>query len=82
MFVGFAAETENLIAHAETKLRAKGLDYILANDVSRKDIGFDVDDNQVTIIAADGTRMEWPRMSKTRLANRLIKLILVDKNLE
>ncbi|MGI6087759.1 MAG: phosphopantothenoylcysteine decarboxylase [Kiritimatiellia bacterium] len=75
LFVGFAAETENLSAGACDKLRRKGLDLILANDVSRSDIGFDVPDNQVTLFTADGRREDWPRMRKTALALRLVRLL-------
>lgn len=75
LFVGFAAETENLLAGARSKLRKKGLDFILANDVSRPDIGFDADDNQVTLLSADGQCDEWPRLRKTRLAARLLRVI-------
>ncbi len=75
LFIGFAAETENLLAGARKKLRRKGLDLILANDVSRPDIGFDAADNQVTLLAADGRRADWPRLRKTSLACRLIQAI-------
>ncbi len=75
LFVGFAAETENLLAGARDKLRRKGLDLILANDVSRPGIGFDAQDNQVALLAADGRRADWPRMRKTVLAFRLVRAI-------
>ncbi len=75
LFVGFAAETESLLAGARDKLRRKGLDLILANDVSRADIGFDAPDNQVTLLAGDGRRADWPRLRKTSLAFRLVRAI-------
>ena len=52
--VGFAAETENLIANAQKKLITKKLDLIVANDVSNQEIGFDSDNNEVTILFKDG----------------------------
>ena len=48
---------------------------ILANDVSRAGIGFDVPDNQVTLLAADGRCADWPRLRKTTLAFRLVRAI-------
>jgi phosphopantothenoylcysteine decarboxylase/phosphopantothenate--cysteine ligase len=54
VLVGFAAETTNLVEHAREKLRAKGVDFIVANDVSRTDAGFEVDSNAATIVSSDG----------------------------
>ena len=56
LVVGFAAETEDVVARARAKRLRKGIDVIVANDVSRQDIGFDVDANAVTIIGADARR--------------------------
>ncbi len=53
--IAFAAETENLIKNAKIKLKEKNLDMIVANDVSREDIGFNSDDNQVTLIQKNGS---------------------------
>ena len=72
--VGFAAETENLIEHATSKLKAKNLDMIVANNVADKTIGFDSDDNETTVIKTDVTE-SLPRMSKDALARVLIKII-------
>ncbi len=47
---GFAAETENLLANAAEKLKNKNLDMIVANDISRSDVGFGAEDNQVTVV--------------------------------
>lgn len=69
--VGFAAETRDVVAYAADKRIRKGLDAIIANDVSRSDIGFDSDDNQVFLIDGQGAR-ELPLLSKTRLARTLI----------
>lgn len=79
LFIGFAAETDNLLENASLKLHEKGLDFILANDVSRQDIGFDVKHNQIVLLGQDGLRENWPRMLKTGLANRLIKFIEVKR---
>jgi phosphopantothenoylcysteine decarboxylase / phosphopantothenate---cysteine ligase len=70
--IGFAAESESLISHAESKLSEKGMDLIVANDITRKDAGFDVDTNAATIIRRDGTRAELPLQSKLELAERLL----------
>lgn len=72
--VGFAAETHDVLAYARGKLEAKRLDLIVANDVSRSDIGFDSEHNEVTLVAADGT-VALPRGSKVRLAHDLIAAI-------
>ncbi|MCC5885751.1 MAG: bifunctional phosphopantothenoylcysteine decarboxylase/phosphopantothenate--cysteine ligase CoaBC [Gammaproteobacteria bacterium] len=72
--VAFAAETENLVAHARTKLLRKKVDMVVANDVSRSDIGFGSDDNGVTLVTADGDE-ELKAMPKTALARLLIERI-------
>ena len=71
--VGFAAETTDMLVHAQDKLRKKGLDMILANlvGVGR---GFDVDDNQVVAITAE-QEVILPLMHKTRLAGQIISLL-------
>ncbi|MGQ9787565.1 MAG: bifunctional phosphopantothenoylcysteine decarboxylase/phosphopantothenate--cysteine ligase CoaBC [Anaerolineae bacterium] len=67
--VGFAAETADLLANAQAKLRQKRLDMIAANDVSAPDAGFGVDTNRVTLLWADGTIEPLPLMSKEELAH-------------
>ncbi len=74
LFVGFAAETEQVVEEASRKLRAKGLDAIVANDVSRPDAGFEVDTNRVVLITAGGAE-PWPLMRKTEVARRLVEWI-------
>ena len=69
--VGFAAETENLLDNARSKLLRKGLDLVIANDVSDVEIGFGSDDNQVLLISAFET-LRPPRMNKAPLARLLI----------
>ena len=68
--VGFAAETENLIAHAKKKLAAKGCDWIVANDVSASAGTFGGDANTVHVIDAEGVE-DWPPLSKREVAERL-----------
>jgi putative hydrolases of HD superfamily len=70
--VGFAAETSDLLAEAARKLEAKGLDLIVANDVSRTDSGFDVDSNQVVLLGADGSSTALPLMPKAAVAGRIL----------
>ena len=72
VLVGFAAETERVIEYAAGKLEKKNLDFIVANDVSRKDAGFSADTNCVTILGRDGTHTEHPLMSKRALADIIL----------
>lgn len=72
--VGFAAETEHLAKHAADKLQRKNLDMIIANDVASRDIGFNSDDNAVTIFTHSGDQT-LPRASKQQLARQLIEII-------
>jgi phosphopantothenoylcysteine decarboxylase/phosphopantothenate--cysteine ligase len=67
VLVGFAAETENVVAHAAAKRDAKHVDLIVANDVSRADAGFAVDTNEVTLVGPDGVEAV-PLQSKSRVA--------------
>jgi phosphopantothenoylcysteine decarboxylase / phosphopantothenate---cysteine ligase len=69
--VGFAAETGSL-DRAEDKLRRKGVDLLVANDVSEPDSGFGTDTNRVTLLAADGARDALPLLSKREVADRLL----------
>ncbi len=71
LLVGFAAETEDLVARATAKRARKHADLIVANDVSRADAGFDVDTNAVTIIGPDGAQ-ELPVQSKARVAAAIL----------
>ena len=74
--VGFAAETENLLANAAIKLQRKHLDLIVANDVSSTDSGFEVDQNRVTLLLPDGTQEAWPLLPKTEVAERILERIV------
>ena len=62
--VGFAAESEDLLANAESKLLSKGLHLIAANDITAEDSGFGVDTNRVVLLDREGDREELPLMSK------------------
>jgi phosphopantothenoylcysteine decarboxylase/phosphopantothenate--cysteine ligase len=74
--VGFAAETGSL-DRAVDKLRRKGVDLLVANDVSQSGSGFGTDTNRVTILAADGSREDLPLLSKREVAERLIDRVAV-----
>ena len=71
VLVGFAAETENVVEHARSKLQNKHVDLIVANDVSRADAGFDVETNAVTLVSAEGAD-ELPLQSKNAVAARVL----------
>jgi len=73
--VGFAAETHDLMAYAADKLQRKNLDLIIANDVSQSGIGFNSEDNAVTLIDRALNSSALPRASKTKLAREIIARI-------
>ncbi|MBI4518876.1 MAG: bifunctional phosphopantothenoylcysteine decarboxylase/phosphopantothenate--cysteine ligase CoaBC [Deltaproteobacteria bacterium] len=73
--VGFAAETEAVLANAQRKLREKGVDFMVANDVSRVDAGFAVDTNAVTIVGSDNSE-ELPLMSKDEVAEAILDRVV------
>ncbi|MBH0195018.1 MAG: bifunctional phosphopantothenoylcysteine decarboxylase/phosphopantothenate--cysteine ligase CoaBC [Nitrospira sp.] len=72
VLVGFAAETEDVVAHAMAKLVGKGLDAIVANDVTKEGAGFGSDDNTAVVISRGGRRKEFELMSKRRLADHIL----------
>jgi len=74
--VGFAAETNDVRANAAAKLQAKGVDLLVANDVSVKGIGFDAEDNQVTLLDRWGGVTDLPRMSKLEVADAILDRVL------
>ena len=74
ILVGFAAETENVIAHAEEKLKKKNLDMIVANDVTRPGAGFHVDTNIASLITREGIT-ELPLQTKREMADRILDRI-------
>ena len=74
-FAGFAAETGDPEAEALRKMRDKGLDMIIANDVSSPGCGFAVSTNRVSVYCADGSRTDLPLMRKSAVAARIVKMI-------
>ena len=70
--VGFAAETHDLLANAQEKLKRKRLDLIVANDVTATDAGFAVDTNRVTLLGTDGSIEETPLMTKREVAETIL----------
>lgn len=74
--VGFAAEDSDADAKALEKMLRKGLHAIVANDISRNDIGFGSDYNEGVLIFADGARAELPKMTKREMADRILDLVL------
>lgn len=72
IFVGFAAETGDPCAEGRRKLAEKGLDLLVANDVSQPDAGFAVDTNRVTLLSADGAAEPLPLLAKGAVAERIV----------
>ncbi|MBV9958506.1 MAG: bifunctional phosphopantothenoylcysteine decarboxylase/phosphopantothenate--cysteine ligase CoaBC [Acidobacteria bacterium] len=73
LVIGFAAETTNVVEHARQKLLRKGLDAIVANDITRAGAGFDVETNLITLITRDTEApVEVPLMSKLEAAHRIL----------
>jgi phosphopantothenoylcysteine decarboxylase/phosphopantothenate--cysteine ligase len=72
LIVGFAAETSNLLENAAAKVREKGLDLIVANDVTQEGAGFDADTNIVTLIFPGGQVKPLEKMSKLDVANAIL----------
>ncbi|MDE3739277.1 MULTISPECIES: bifunctional phosphopantothenoylcysteine decarboxylase/phosphopantothenate--cysteine ligase CoaBC [Pseudomonas] len=73
--VGFAAETENLLEYASRKLKDKNLDLIVANDVANPTIGFNSEENAITIINRDLAQTSFAQTSKGKIARQLIAFI-------
>jgi phosphopantothenoylcysteine decarboxylase/phosphopantothenate--cysteine ligase len=69
VLVGFAAETNDLAGNALEKMKRKNLDAIVANDVSRTDIGFDADSNEVRVYFSDGTALDLAMAAKDAIAS-------------
>jgi phosphopantothenoylcysteine decarboxylase/phosphopantothenate--cysteine ligase len=83
LLVGFAAETENVAANAKKKLLEKRCDLIVANDVSRADVGIESDENEVTIFFQNGEERKISRAPKKIIARELVKIVskLCEKRL-
>jgi phosphopantothenoylcysteine decarboxylase/phosphopantothenate--cysteine ligase len=75
LIIGFAAETEDAVAHGRDKLLRKGADAIVLNDVSREGIGFDSDRNAITFLTRDRA-IELPEMTKRELADEILNEVL------
>ncbi len=73
--VGFAAETDDLLANAAGKLERKNLDWIVANDIGGADRGFAVDTNAVTLLNSTGARVDLPLASKAEIAGKILDTI-------
>lgn len=74
--IGFAAESEDLVANARKKLEKKKLDLIVANDITAADSGFDADTNKVTLIDNNGKAEELPLLSKREVAERILDRVV------
>lgn len=74
--MGFAAETEALYENAKKKIDKKNLDMIVANDVTEKGAGFEVDTNIISIIDRDGKVTKYPLMSKMQVADAILDRML------
>lgn len=79
ILVGFAAETQNVLTNAQSKLAKKNLDLIVANDVTAEGAGFGVDTNIVTFVSKEGS-IPLPKMSKREVADRILDKALALKN--
>ena len=74
--VGFAAESSNLVGNAKQKLKKKGLEFIVANDITAKDSGFGADTNRVTIIDSKGKIDNLPILAKREVAERVLDKVV------
>lgn len=72
VLVGFAAETNDVVAYGQDKLKRKNADLFVANDVSRSDIGFSADENEVHLLFADGRVEKVEKAAKKRIANAIL----------
>ncbi len=75
IIAGFCAESENLVENAKEKIAKKGCDFLVANDISRKDIGFSSDDNEVTILDKNGGIKKLEKASKSVIATKILEHI-------
>lgn len=75
VLVGFAAESEDLLVNARSKMQRKNLDWIAANDISKADGGFAADVNAVTLLSRHGEKIEIPLDSKKNVAQKIIEVL-------
>jgi phosphopantothenoylcysteine decarboxylase/phosphopantothenate--cysteine ligase len=78
--VGFCAESENLLENAKSKIDKKGCDYLIANDISRKDIGFSSEDNEVIILDKNKDLTKIEKASKSIIARKILEKITLNEN--
>ena len=76
LVVGFAAETNDVVGYARSKMEKKGLDLVVANDITAKGAGFNTDTNIATILTRSGGEIELPLMSKREMADRILDEII------
>jgi phosphopantothenoylcysteine decarboxylase/phosphopantothenate--cysteine ligase len=76
LLIGFAAETENLLAYARQKLESKNCDMVVANLVSNEGVGFEADDNEVTLVLRSGEAVPVAKASKTAIASRIMDQVV------
>ena len=74
--MGFAAESEDIVANAKQKLKKKQLDIIVANDITDANSGFGVDTNKVTLIDRDGKIESLPLLTKREVADRILDRVV------
>lgn len=75
LVLGFAAETQDVLAYGQEKLQRKGLDFIAVNDVSRDDAGFATNTNQITLLSPAGVVAEYPLQDKYEIAVQMIRVV-------
>lgn len=75
ILVGFAAESNDVIENAESKLKRKNLDYIVANNICSNDTGFGTEHNKVSIISKDGKEIHLDKMTKREVAKNIFDII-------
>ena len=81
LVVGFAAETNDVVGYARSKMEKKGLDMVVANDITKTGAGFNTDTNIATILTRNGGKIELPLMSKREMADRILdEIVLLRKN--
>ena len=76
LLVGFSAETENIINNSMEKMQNKFCDIMIANDVSKKESGFNSDFNEITLFSSHGKTIKLGFLNKEKLANRMFEVIL------
>ena len=77
LVVGFAAETNDVVGYARSKMEKKGLDMVVANDITKKGApGFNTDTNIATILTRNGGEIELPLMPKREMADRILDEIV------